>query len=225
MSEIINQAMSDSRYLRYARKYIPCHCTLCRCPANAADYSFSYVCEQRRFIYYDIPKCASSTVRHKLFGDPYLLPHKESLVEPVKPLSEYFKFSIIRNPWSRMVSNWRMFTTQPFRIAQLATMTDLDLSSFPDFCAFAVNNPNHHWQPQVYFLPDPLDYLGRMECMDESLKVIGASIAGLDTQNLVINASRISSDPLHYRTYYDRSTLDLVTSFYRQDIDRFHYVF
>jgi len=225
MSDQTNQAIADNRYMRHARAKIPCHCKLCRCPANAADYTFTYVCEKRRFIYYDIPKCASSTIRHKLFGDPYPLPHEESLVGPEKPLSEYFKFAIIRNPWSRMVSNWRMFTTQPFRIAQLATMTNQDLSSFPDFCEFAVNHPNHHWQPQVNFLPDTPDYLGRMECMDESLKAIAARIPDFDPVNLVINGTHVSDDPWHYRSYFDQYTLDLVTKFYQQDVDSFGYAF
>jgi hypothetical protein len=225
MSDQTNKAIANTRYMRHAREKIPCHCKLCRCPANAADYTFTYVCEKRRFIYYDIPKCASSTIRHKLFGDPYPLPHEESLVEPEKPLSEYFKFAIIRNPWSRMVSNWRMFTTQAFRINQLAAMTNRELSSFPDFCEFAVNHPNHHWQPQVDFLPDPLDYLGRMESMDESLRAIGAKITGFDTQNLVINGTHVCDDPWRYQSYYDQYTHDLVAKFYHQDIECFGYVF
>jgi hypothetical protein len=164
-------------------------------------------------------------MRKKLFGEPYPLPHNESLLEPEKRLCEYFKFAIVRNPWSRMVSNWRMFTTQSFRVAQLASMTDQDLSSFSDFCEFAVHNPNHHWQPQVHFLPDPVDYLGRMECMEEALRMIAARITGFDSQNVVTNRTHLSADPLDYRAFYDNYTLELVTKFYRQDIDRFGYKF
>jgi hypothetical protein len=189
------------------------------------QYSFVYVCEQRRFIYYDIPKNASSTIRAKLFGDPYPLPHLESLRDPQDELSLYFKFAIIRNPWSRMVSNWRMFTSKPYRINQLKIMTSKDLTDFDHFCRFAVLHPNHHWQPQTLFLPDRLDFVGRVESMKEAFAVIASNVEGFDPADLKVNQTSNSSDPKVYRNYYTKTSRDIVSDFYCEDIEKFGYGF
>jgi hypothetical protein len=212
-----------SRYFNMARESIPCHCPSCRCPAIECQYSFVYICERRRFIYYDIPKNASSTLRSKLFGDPYPLPHLESLRDPRDEISRYFKFAIVRNPWSRMISNWRMFTSKPYRINQLKSMTSNDLSSFDSFCHFAVLHPNHHWQPQTLFLPDPLDFVGRIENMKEAFAGIASRVDGFDPIDLKVNQTAYTADPLAYRDSYTKFSRELISEFYRDDINRFHY--
>jgi hypothetical protein len=53
-----------SFYYSYARKHILCECPLCLCPGrHAKNYSFVYVRNNMGIIYYDIPKCASSSIR------------------------------------------------------------------------------------------------------------------------------------------------------------------
>jgi len=205
-------------YYNYAKENIKCDCSLCGCPGiNNYEYSFVYICEKRKFIYYDIPKCASTTLRYLLFQNN----NSYSMRDPRMDLDSYFKFAFVRNPWDRMVSNWKMFTSKKFPLKQLHTMTNRDLSRFEDFVNFSVNNHNHHWQPQVLFLPDNLDYIGRVETFEADYKYI--------CNNIGIRAESIEqmnkTDRKSYWNYYNKSTLDLVSKFYSKDIERFGYNF
>jgi len=127
-----------------------------RLPANALAasaqptrlYRFVWVSEEHRTMYWSLPKCGSSTIRAAMFDRDRRL----SLLNPQQSLDSYFKFTFVRNLWDRMVSNWKMFTRVPFRIRQIESMTDRDVSEFPDFVDFAWLQPNHHWQPQALFL-------------------------------------------------------------------------
>ena len=165
----IKDNATASHYYKYARKNIECQCPLCKCPSQGAmKYSFVYICEERKIIYYDIPKCASTTIREEIFNNN----NKLSMSNPSLELNKYFKFSFVRNPWDRMVSNWKMFTNKPYRIKQLKSMTSKDVSKFKNFIRFARERKNHHWQPQYLFLPDKLDYLGKVENFREDFSYV-----------------------------------------------------
>lgn len=173
-----------------AKENIRCDCPQCLCPASGKfQYSFCYVDEVRKCIYYDVPKAASTTIRKKLgIGK---LPHYTSLTDPELPYENYFQFSIVRNPWDRMLSNWKMFTTRPNRMKQLRSMTELNLSQFSQFVEFAVRTPNHHWQPQSLFVPENIDYVGRLEKFEEALKFISNNVPNFDPLNIAHNASKL----------------------------------
>ncbi|MBE9061356.1 sulfotransferase family 2 domain-containing protein [cf. Phormidesmis sp. LEGE 11477] len=212
--------MKKSRYYKYARNNVRCDCPLCKCPyRNKGQYSFVFVSEEKKIIYYDIPKCASSTIRKLLFDNVNEL----SLNNPKDPLSEYFKFSFSRNPWDRIVSNWKMFTSQPMRIDQLKSMTDRDLSSFRDFVLFAKQVNNHHWQPQFRFLPDELDFLGKIENFEADFHTLCDVIQQSDIKP---NGLRLNSTTrLPYRDYYTSETIEAVAEMYSEDIEMFKYSF
>lgn len=169
-------------------------------------------------IYYDVPKCASSTIRQTLFGGD----NRYSLRNPKHKLSEYFKFTFIRNPWDRMVSNWLMFHQQSFRVRQLRSMTDEDLTEFGRFVEFARRHPNHHWMPQSLFLPGPLDFVGRLEEFDEAFDYVCDRIGVDGARAETVNATARKGD---YREAYTPELIDVVKRFYREDVDRFGYAF
>lgn len=212
-------SIAEPRYYRYARENIECQCPLCHCPYRGSlRYSFVRVLEESRLIYYDVPKCASSTIRYLLFNND----HRLSLRNPRDDIGEYFRFSFVRNPWDRMVSNWKMFTTRPSRIAQIRSMTDDDVSSFEDFVHFARRMKNHHWQPQVLFLPDELSFLGRLETFDQDFARLCESI-GMEVPTLP--EKRNATERAHYSDYYTPALVEIVAGMYRDDIERFGYSF
>ena len=208
----------NSTYYKYAQKNISCNCPLCKCPSqNGLMYSFDYIHEKSNLMYYDTPKCASTSIRTALFnGD-----NSFSMTNPEKKLIDYYKFTFVRNPWDRMVSNWKMFTTQPMRIKQLKSMTNQNLANFEDFIHFSKHKKNHHWQPQTLFLPENLDFVGRVENFDN------------DFEKLLNNIGETPQNPLHknktqrknYREYYTKSTIKLVAELYKEDIKTFGYCF
>lgn len=205
-------------YYKFAQKNIQCDCPLCKCPSrNRMQYSFVYICENRNLIYYDIPKCASTTIRKEIFKKDNDL----SLINPEKDLNEYLKFTFVRNPWDRMVSNWKMFTTRTHRIKKLNSMTSKDVSKFEDFVYFANRIKNHHWQPQVLYLPDKLDFIGKVESFNEDLnelfRILGERSKQLPRLNVTARRA--------YWEYYTPSLIDFVAGMYSEDIKEFGYEF
>lgn len=212
-------ASARSIYYAYARDRVPCACPLCRCPARDGDwYSFVYVREDIDAVYFDVPKCASTTIRFELFGND----NDFSLRNPERSLDEYLTFTFVRNPWDRLVSTWQMFTTDPRRVRQLRSMTEDDLSCFEDFVRFAREVPNHHWQPQTLFLPERLDIVGRLERFDDDYASLRARL-GLPPQ--VAPRYRAGAPRPPYATHYSRALADEVGRMYADDVEAFGYTF
>lgn len=205
-------------YYEYAKINIPCLCPICKCPYNKSmKYSFVYVHEDNNIIYFDVPKCASTVVRKELFDDDDLM----SMVNPERDSSEYFKFAFVRNPWDRLVSNWKMFTTHPKRIKQLRAMTDKDLSEFKNFVHFAQVIKNHHWQPQVLYLPEKLNFVGRIENFDEDFSRLCDLIDESPRRLEKLNATKRGQ----YQEYYTDDLIRVVEKMYDEDISKFGYEF
>jgi len=218
--------MPSDAYI-YARHHIPCRCSLCRCPAvkgQEGAYSFTYINEANRYIYFDVPKAASTTLRATFFDNN----NAYSMVNPVKELGHYYKFSFVRNPWGRMLSNWKMFTTQPFRMRQLAAMTEpnqelfASLREFPNFVRFACDIPNHHWAPQTLYVPETVDFVGRLENFTEDFSVVSTRL-GVTHSKEPPHLNR--TKPASYLDYYTAELRDLVGRYYADDIERFDFSF
>jgi hypothetical protein len=90
--------------------------------------------------------------------------------------SNYYKFSIIRSPFDRIVSNWAMFNQKPERkkILENQLGRTYDKLSFDEFLEITNHIQNHHWQSQHDFLPGEniksLDYLGTLETLNADLQ-------------------------------------------------------
>jgi len=67
----------------------------------------------------------------------------------------YFKFTFIREPRERFLSNYAMFTQQKHRIEIFKSMFGIDpnLISFDEFLNFSTQMQNHHWNEQINFIP------------------------------------------------------------------------
>ena len=87
------------KYYNYAQENIHCECPRCFCPgAGGKQYSFVYVNEKSNFIFYDVPKAASSFIRKKLIDSDKETQSQMSLIDPQNDLNQYFKFAFVRNP-------------------------------------------------------------------------------------------------------------------------------
>jgi hypothetical protein len=138
----------------------------------------------------------------------------------LSPAKRRFSFSFVRNPWDRAVSNWRMFTTQQFRIKQLESMGGRADMDFGEFLQFMMRHKNHHWLPQALYVPSHIDFVGRLETFqDDFALVISAIGARCSTRHLN------KTDRTDYREYYDDATRRLVSRMYAIDVNRFGYSF
>ena len=207
---------------RLARDRIRCESLFCECPAasDAGRYSFTYVRDDLNLVYFDVPKAASSYLRKEFFADD----NAYSMRNPTRPGDDYFSFSVVRNPWDRMVSNFVFFCRSEhrhLRRKQFASLHEGPVADFREFVEIASRRHNHHWQPQDLYVPESVDFVGKMEDLEAAVERI-CTAAGLPMKPVYrVN----TTDHDHYSQYYDDTTRALVADHYRRNIERFGYVF
>lgn len=169
---------------------------------------------------------------------------------PQELFDQYFKFSFVRNPWSRMVSIYNY----------------LGFSKKTDFKSFLIDKfrsrifRENHWfvGPQSDFLYSAeekllVDYVGRFENLQADFSYVCQKIGIPPIQLPHINNTPLevkpSGDSLRsklagmassfsntyktknyssferYQDYYDQESIDCVTQLYRSDIELFGYEF
>jgi len=149
---------------------------------------------------------------------------------------QLFKFSFVRNPWDRLVSEYcyRGYR-QPFK-----TWLFECFPSESDDCFETYQDLYRHVMPQYKFLYREetllMDYVGKFESLAHDFSEVTKKITGktlsLPHKNKT-EASKISllkkvilqKNKAHYSDYYDRASIDRVAKLYAKDIDIFEYEF
>ena len=134
---------------------------------------------------------------------------------------KYFKFSIVRNPWSRAFSAYKNIMRDELHKANYGITTEI---SFPQFVETYIGKGM--LRPQTFWLKNykgeiPLDYIGKFETIEETFKEI--------KQRLILPEIEFPHE-LHgsstdYRSYYDKKSMELVQRFYDEEIRLFDYSF
>jgi chondroitin 4-sulfotransferase 11 len=210
--------------------------------------------EPYKSIYIPIPKVACSTIKRicaQLLGmqipsddvaETIHLLHFPSVKKYriTRDYSDYFKFAIVRNPWSRLVSCYndkiayeRGHVYERFDNPFVAYLKEMGVwtedMSFERFVNVISEIPDSsaeaHFRSQHTFLTDHnesllVDFCGRVEQLDTDFGVI-ADRMGIHADVPRIRAGK-SGD---HRTYYTAETARLVAKRYERDIDLLKYTF
>jgi hypothetical protein len=140
--------------------------------------------------------------------------------------NSYFKFTFVRNPWERLVSEYmwkrhKRFDTFKTFIEALGTWAPAKAWSTRRGRCEAFQ----HLRPQTDFVSvgneSPVDFIGRFENLQGDFNVICDRI-GIEKLEL-----RHDKKMEHgaYWEYYDESTQEIVARMYADEIDYFEYVF
>jgi hypothetical protein len=150
--------------------------------------------------------------------------------EAAEEYGRYFKFSVVRNPWDRMVSNYGMFcrSGDPIRLAQIEKLFGIppDRISFQKFVEMSSGHRNHHWEQYVRYLPMTssgtvmLDVTATFETIGTDWKRVQEAL-GIDVGLGHHNKSSHND----YRTYYDEETKAAVEKEFQEDIEAFGFCF
>jgi len=183
-------------------------------------------------IFVHVPKAAGSSVSQSLWG--YQVGHR-SIADYFKANPEaakdYFKFSVVRNPWDRLVSSYH------YLVAGGNNKADLEwarkylqvFSTFEEFVINGLSDPEIarwiHFRPQYMFVCNAkrvvqVDYLARYESLSEDFKYIQSRL----NKSVELPRSNTSART-DYRSYFTDTMIERVAEHYSRDIGIFGYTF
>ncbi|MCP4111788.1 MAG: sulfotransferase family protein [Desulfobacteraceae bacterium] len=232
------------------------------------------ICHHYRCIFIHIPKNAGQSIEHVFLNlldlnwetrAPLLLRHNDrpELGPPTlahlkageyvrfkyltqEMFDDYFKFTIVRNPWTRMVSIYKYL--------RFDKKCDFKTFLMGEFKNRIFEDKNWFVGPQSDFLYNDngdllVDYIGRFEDLQNSFDHVCKAIGLPPTQVPHINEAKdrrpdfslkprklakyylqkmfAKTIPVYktYQEYYDRTSMDFVAEIYSKDIDLFSYKF
>ncbi|WP_372921896.1 sulfotransferase family 2 domain-containing protein [Roseovarius sp.] len=162
----------------------------------------------------------------------------------------YFKFGFVRNPWTRLASEYR-FRRSSIRVSFRSWL----LEQFPEP---GFDDLWRHVMPQSEYLYESdghaaVDFVGRFETLEEDYRAVterlGAGLPSLRRVNSTTNLGSLERlrhlgpfrglrsvlaealrktfrpVPARWQDYYDADTRAFVARFYAEDIERFGYRF
>ena len=145
-------------------------------------------------------------------------------VVPLADLDGLRVFTLIRNPWDRLVSHYHWLRAQGFDHPQVTLAKTLP---FPAFVAAPAVMAAFRASPARHYLTDAAgrercDLFLRLEHLDQDLPRLESL---LDLRLAPLPVANRSDRAADYRTYYDDATAALVGDICAEDIARFGYRF
>ena len=211
------------------------------------------ICHPYKFIYFPIPKVACTSTKSLIADlceleqkiDPHYIDFEFVSSQQLENFQDYFCFTIVRNPWSRIVSCYKN------KIQQFSKLNngllfygferynkilpigafDSDMS-FEKFVKVISLIPDYlsdeHFRSQTSLIPSQkgkllVDRVSKLEELDRELRLIFKN-CGIDNIKMpYINKSNFSDS--NYRDYYNTELKERVARRYRSDIETFGYTF
>lgn len=171
----------------------------------------------------DVPELGPPRLAH-LKADEYV--DKKWMTQG--QFDEYFKFTVVRNPWDRVASFYRFRGFDRF-------------SSFPTFVRKhlpdQMRNKAWFFCPQAEYVLDRekrvlVDFVGRFETLAEDFATVCRHLGIPEARLPHVNTSRTARSGLKnwmrpravpYREMYDSQTERLVAEYYAADVEAFQY--
>ena len=218
---------------------------------NFDKYSSVKIISQKyRFICITIPLCASNSLSHlfKIYfsNDIYITKKPLSRILREKPeYKSYFKFSIIRDPWSRTVSCYNKKILNANNYKKLYTLSKYKKLNpkfmFNQFVKWLCTDngsdykADKHWiSPHKLLIDDNgkicMNYIGRIESINKDLKIV---LKKLDLNfeqfwlQIIKSSNSMRKKPIHknYKEYYSEETKKLIAMRYKEYIEWSGYCF
>jgi hypothetical protein len=188
-----------------------------------------------RAIFVHVPKCAGDSVKQSLFGDDFSDVHRTldeyaDIFEP-ECITAYFKFTIVRNPWDRLVSAYHFLRGGGINEGDRLWFSSKlgHFKGFDEFVRGWLNKDNiwkrWYFQPQYHFILEfrgkiQMDFVGLFENLDKDCRYLAKRL-GVDRPVKSINKSKHED----YKSYYNEETMNIVADVYDTDIKLLGYNF
>ena len=171
-------------------------------------------------LFIPIPKCASSTLRARLNGPKI---YEIENVDVLKNINK-FKFTFVRNPYSRILSCWSGKIKNKFGSA----ITNMDGyhydMTFEEFVKKVYETPNYlceqHFAPITTIVGDiEFDFFGKIETFETDYNTLSNLI---DVPKVSINHA-VTKVGEKYKEYFNQELYEMVNDKYDADFKRFNY--
>lgn len=188
----------------------------------------------KKIIFVHIPKTAGISVSKAIFGDVSLEGHRSIMFYKNilnEDFSEYFTFSVVRNPWDRLYSAFKFLEKGGINIHDRNAYEQY-LKEYKDFEEFVINGLNKkmiyeimHFIPQSEFICSKdgkidVNYIARFENLKDDISKLSEKINNpieLDHHN--------SNKKVSYKEIYTSDMIKKVEEIYKMDIINFNYKF
>lgn len=213
---------------------------------------------KNKWVFLHIPKCAGTSIGVTLNKHYDLLwnydgfkIHHDDLTQKI--LKEYFVFTIVRNPWDRLYSQYKFrpwLNCDPFEDTvynlenKFISAYNKDVNILPEGKEVRLDTAYYraNWYDEFVHIPSQvdflkgkyndninkipyIDYIGKLENLQESWKVISERL-GIEYEPLPHeNKSKNKNFFSNYRDAYDKKTEEYVREKYNEDIKLFNYEF
>ena len=194
-----------------------------------------------RCIFIHIPRTAGTSIEYTLIGNDWwqINPQtKHIFSQTAKNLykdywDDYFKFSIVRNPWDRLISMTRYSNFYNLHIKnQLIDLShyvqnfpycEIDSRSLSSFEDINFTTPNSLYQN---ILSPDIDFVVKFENLEDDMLFVFDQIKFPGKlQNINCKTGNNEYKKLHYSNYYTNESKDIVFNIYKNDIKKFSFKF
>lgn len=203
---------------------------------------------EHKTIFIHIPKTGGTSVEHAIgidyadcvWMDKHKMWKQHATIQQIKAhlvsdIHNHYKFTFVRNPWDRAVSDWMYLTQQKCHTFQ-SCRVKLQSPTLKDYLLSTggYEKYNHlnsssgrgdHWFTQHSYIAidgvDQMDYIGRFENLQQDFDTICDRI-GIQRRLL---PGKNKTKHKNYTEYYDDETRDIVAKRYAKDIEYFGYKF
>ena len=174
------------------------------------------IIEKHKTIFIHIPKNAGTSIE-KYFGNGSvrIQPNKHADIHEIKrkfknSYNNYRKFTIIRNPYDKMVS-WYFYLKRNLGNHNVVEFSDWikDPSKF-----WHANDPISFLKPQCEWIDDTVEII-KFENLNKALNKFFNKEINLPITN--------KSNHKHYLEYYNKESLDIIYNKYKKDFSEFNY--
>jgi len=191
--------------------------------------------DEKKCIFIHIPKAAGVSLSLGMFdnlgGGHRFITSYYPIYSP-QEFKAFYKFTIVRNPWDRLVSAYHFLKEGGFNSVDKSWFEE-NLSSYENFEEFVngwVSKENitkfTHFIPQYRYVYDGkklcVDKVYKFEEMEMVINDINSRL-GLHLKNEHKNRTQSRNDD--YRSYYSDKTKSIVADVYSKDISLFGYEF
>jgi len=184
------------------------------------------ILHQHKLIFIHIPKTGGTSIEYALTGKEKSQHKTISDFETEYPdlIKKYFKFTVVRNPWDRLVSGFFYYKSggnQSKKDKAFATKYGCNFKSFVE--QIDSFDSRHFLNKQLTYINiggiNVMDRILRFETLSADFKKLAIK---LNIQQITLNTLRQSKHK-HYTEYYDDKTREIVAKKYAQDIEYFDY--